>query len=271
MERKIGEIFEYNGEWYQCVEGIFCKSCGFYQPNVPALQCGRNFCCFGYMRKDKTSVIFKKLEKVGEPFTGKVHIQLQRYKIYTEPIINSIENVGYIDEGNTIAIEIKQNKEDMEVKIQIPDNCELIKNGDTYIVKEKKDNKPRSWEEFCENYPLTGKEYFINMDSIIKKNVYNADAYINRSVKHGKNWINSKEEAEAFLALMQLRQLRKAWVGDWTNVDSAVAYSIYVDTGGSLEVAGFGVDRVLNFPTNEMAEDFLGCFKDLCETAKMLL
>ena len=33
----------------------------------------------------------------------------------------------------------------MEVKIQIPDNCELIKSGDTYIVKEK--DKPRSWEE----------------------------------------------------------------------------------------------------------------------------
>lgn len=25
MERKIGEIFEYNGEWYQCVEGNSCK------------------------------------------------------------------------------------------------------------------------------------------------------------------------------------------------------------------------------------------------------
>lgn len=28
----------------------------------------------------------------------------------------------------------------MEVKIQISDNCELIKNGDTYIVKEKKND-----------------------------------------------------------------------------------------------------------------------------------
>ena len=43
----------------------------------------------------------------------------------------------------------------MEVKIQIPDNCELIKDGDTYIVKEKND-KPRSWEEFCRKYPVKG-------------------------------------------------------------------------------------------------------------------
>ena len=30
-----------------------------------------------------------------------------------------------------------------------------------------------------------------------------------------KNICISKEETEAFLALMQLRQLRKAWVDDW--------------------------------------------------------
>ena len=30
-------------------------------------------------------------------------------------------------------------------------------------------------------------------------------------------------------------------------------------------------NNVLSFPTKEMAEDFLGCFKDLCKTAKILL
>ena len=113
MERKIGELFEYNGEWYQCLKS----------PDGNCTHCDMKFgvrCpisikeCAGIYRIDKKNVIFKKLEKVGEPFTGKVHIQLQRYKIYTEPKINSTENVGYIDEGNTIAIEIKQNKEDME-------------------------------------------------------------------------------------------------------------------------------------------------------------
>ena len=162
----------------------------------------------------------------------------------------------------------------MEVKIQIPDNCELIKDGDTYIVKEKKNDKPRSWEEFCENYPLTGKEYFINMDSIIKKNVYNADAYINRSVKHGKNWINSKEEAEAFLVLMQLRQLRKAWVGDWKQPkNKSIAAIVYSIDDDKIVVSHwtFWSNKILSFPTQLMAYDFLGCFKDLCETAKILL
>ena len=155
----------------------------------------------------------------------------------------------------------------MEVKIQIPDNCELIKDGDTYIVKERKQQPPRSWEEFCEKHPIQLGE--VKLNSVC--DIYGFEKSTIRHPYDDRNICTSKEEAKAFLALMQLRQLRSAWIRDWTNVDSAVAYSIYVDTGGSLEVAGFGVDRVLNFPTNEMAEDFLGCFKDLCETAKILL
>lgn len=34
MERKVGEIFEYNGEWYQCVEGTGCYKCAFYDKNI---------------------------------------------------------------------------------------------------------------------------------------------------------------------------------------------------------------------------------------------
>ena len=33
MERKIGEIFEFGGEWYQCVGGT-CRNCSFYYDTV---------------------------------------------------------------------------------------------------------------------------------------------------------------------------------------------------------------------------------------------
>lgn len=154
----------------------------------------------------------------------------------------------------------------MEVKIQIPDNCELIKDGNTYIVKEKK-NRPRSWEEFCENYPRTKDEYFIRENSSIAQ-VSNT-IYPKKAVSD-RNICTSKEEAEAFLALMQLRQLRKAWIGDWSDTDGA-AYSIYAEKGIVLSVIRFGVNRVLHFPSLEMAKDFLSCFRDLCEIAKILL
>lgn len=72
MERKIGEIFEYNSEWYQCIEqpkdyiGNVCKTCDFSSRGNCELDR-----CSGTYRSDKKSVIFKKLEKVGEQFLYK--------------------------------------------------------------------------------------------------------------------------------------------------------------------------------------------------------
>ena len=158
-----------------------------------------------------------------------------------------------------------------EVKIQIPDNCELIKDGDTYIVREKKQGPPRSWEEFCENYPVKkGESYIINLtDSTY---IVPEDC---RGRRLSKTWCISKEEAKAFLALMQLWQLRKAWVGDWEQPSSriciaAIAYNIN-NTEVVVEASNYWSNMILSFPTKEMAEDFLSCFRDLCETAKILL
>ena len=98
-----------------------------------------------------------------------------------------------------------------EIKITIPNDCELIKDGDTYVVKEKKQGPPKSWKEFCKRYPKKDGEGFINSTSEIV--AYGLPSI--RDEKGDKNVCTSKEEAQAFLALMQLRQLRKTWVGDW--------------------------------------------------------
>ena len=61
MKRKIGEIFELHNEWYQCIEGR-CKDCYFSEKRFLCKQfITKNFCTSG--------IIFKKLEKVGEPIT----------------------------------------------------------------------------------------------------------------------------------------------------------------------------------------------------------
>ena len=140
MERKIGEIFEYNGEWYQCVKADVdehsCNGCqGCKGVGGPYIFGGE---CNGNAREDGNFVIFKKLEKVGEPFIGKVHIQLQRYKIYTEPIIDPAEKFGYVNEKNTIAIEIKETKEDMEEKkLNLkPFDLEAAKAGKTVCTRD---------------------------------------------------------------------------------------------------------------------------------------
>lgn len=155
-----------------------------------------------------------------------------------------------------------------EIKIQIPDNCELVKDGDSYVIREIKQNPPRSWEEFCEKYPKKMGETFISSTSEIF--AYNTPSI--RDEKRDKNVCPSKEETEAFLALMQLRQLRKAWVEDWEPDENSFYWGVYKHITMGVMVDSFLTwNPALTFPTKEMAEDFLSCFRDLCETAKILL
>ena len=68
MEHKIGEIFEYNGEWYQCLENnSYC--CGCEYCDFGELGDCDNIACGSGERNDIKEVHFKKLEKVGEPIT----------------------------------------------------------------------------------------------------------------------------------------------------------------------------------------------------------
>ena len=107
MERKIGEIFELHNEWYQCIKSDnTCNGCvGRFQ--------SYSFCnefdeCVGK--------IFKKLEKVGEPYEFDRHL-FQSYRTFEVPIFT--ENYATVREyGNNsiIGIEIKQTKEDMQEK-----------------------------------------------------------------------------------------------------------------------------------------------------------
>ena len=114
MERKIGEIFEYNGEWYQAVDNtnsIMCSGCTFvngYNECEADISVVGNCGC-----KDGNPLIFKKLEKVGESYTF-VDKTVQNYLLETE-MSASPEDVFILtnNELRLIAIEIKQNKEDM--------------------------------------------------------------------------------------------------------------------------------------------------------------
>ena len=120
MERKVGEIFEYNGEWYQCMEGTGCYRCAFYDKNICIADNPHCTC-----RSDKKNVIFKKLEKVGEPM--KIHdrlvlkVKTDAYKcmrccFYSKGMCElTMEECAYYDCGEGIKfVEIKQNKENME-------------------------------------------------------------------------------------------------------------------------------------------------------------
>lgn len=160
----------------------------------------------------------------------------------------------------------------MEIKeIIVPENWEVFIEDGVATFKEKKLLHPRSWEEFCKNYPIQKDESIIDVNSKIKS--FKGEVF--RSPDSDRYICTSKEEAEAFLALMQLRQLRKAWVGDWKQPNShSITYVIKYDLDTNkvrLSSGNFWGSCNLSFPDYKMAEDFFTCFRDLCETAKILL
>lgn len=110
MERKIGEVLNYDGEWYQCVKSSDCPKCDLKHLH----NCNHHFHCSTLTRKDGEEVIFKKLEKVGEPYNIGKKV-FQRYEVFTKPYIFNDEffTINTPVDDSFISIEIKQN-EDME-------------------------------------------------------------------------------------------------------------------------------------------------------------
>ena len=76
--------------------------------------------CMAILRSDSSYVIFKKLEKVGEPYEKRVSdgtfSTFQRYKVYNSVILPKKPYMYYNWIDSTIEIEIKQNQENMEEK-----------------------------------------------------------------------------------------------------------------------------------------------------------
>ena len=159
------------------------------------------------------------------------------------------------------------------ISIDTPNNLEIDWQESAKqekIVFKKKDTKPRSWEEYCKNFK--GQYYYIqdNRDNIATSFIPNGYGLVSAH----KNYVPSKELAEAFLAMMQLMSLRQAWIGNW-EPDWSCGYSsnyCIIGTDDHFNVCTLSKCRyALSFPTQEMAEDFMNTFKDLLEVAKPLI
>ena len=161
MERKIGEIFEFGGEWYQClVENDYyrCKDdCVFYNKEYDLCD-EESPECIDYKRSDNTNVIFKKLEKVGEPYAEGNSIvserMFQKYRTYEKNFFLNERDLLFTSYGDIVSIEIKQNQEDMEEKYS-----EL-----TDIVHEYMD-KDMTYKDFKEAINDWVDDYVANKES----------------------------------------------------------------------------------------------------------
>lgn len=220
MERKIGEIFKFGGEWYQCLKSASCGECAFLNSNCidnPSIKCSVDD------RNDNCSVIFKKLEKVGEPYEKRVSdgtfSTFQRYKVYNFVILPKKPYMycNFID--STIEIEIKQNKEDMEDldKIKVRDYTKV---EELNVMEEKKLNlKPFDIQKAREGKPVCTRDgrkaRIICFD--VKGSMYPIIALIEESegeklCSYMPNGRSYKNEKECIDDLMMLPEKKEGWV-----------------------------------------------------------
>ena len=99
---------------------------------------------------------------------------------------------------------------------------------------------PRSWEEYCRKYGY----------------VCLSTRYTNLSSKYD--------------ALIKLEQLRDCWRQGWEPSKHDTGHAIIIYHEG-YSIKPFRFISFLSFPTYEMAEEFLNCFKDLIEKAGDLI
>jgi len=153
------------------------------------------------------------------------------------------------------------------IEIDVPDGYKAVYDKDTQMVEIVKVELPKTWEEFCEDNPIKKNEYFIDEYGEI---TYAAEKHRATNLK---NILPNKETAEAFLALMQLVQLRdcyrQGWKPDWNDGNEKYIIVQYNNLL-SYEVCQ-RISRVLSFQTVEVRNEFLNNFKDLVEQAKELI
>jgi hypothetical protein len=152
--------------------------------------------------------------------------------------------------------EIIVNLEGKEYQIDIQ------KAKDLGILKEK-DTRCKSWEEFKLKHK-TSRGYFY--ESTVSK------IHTPLNPCSGCEQL-TQQEAIAIQAFSKLLKLRRDWIGDWepdwNNKD--VKYSIKCNCTKFGIGASHWHSCAFVFPTQEMAKEFLECFKDLFEQCKNLI
>lgn len=163
-------------------------------------------------------------------------------------------------------------KQTITIDIDVRDGYELKYNPETRTIEEVKkesvrSKRSKSWDEFCKNHPYITKEYYINDNGSVH--------LIKECNRKCCNNLETKEDAEGILALIQLTRLHDEWVGDWkgsklVNNGYIIKYALK-DDSYRVQFANAYWQTILNFPTEEMAEEFLKCFKDLIKKAKRFI
>ena len=114
------------------------------------------------------------------------------------------------------------------IEIEVPDGKKAVWKDNKVTFEDIKPQLPKTWEEFCNNYPVKKGECFINYSSHIAE-----PDCTDRGKYSDKNMLPSKRAAEQHLALMQLYQLRdcyrQGWEPDWNGYSKYTFDSLFIN------------------------------------------
>ena len=147
-----------------------------------------------------------------------------------------------------------------ELKIEVPQGYEIDRQKSTFekIIFKKIAENPKTWEEYCS---LTkGKTaHQTNCDNYTIINGFSGAHY----------QFSTKKRAEQFIALGKLLQLRDYWV---KNNKFKEAIGVFTLGNGVIVTNECATnDCALTFPTQEMVDKFINCFRDLIKKAYPLV
>ena len=126
---------------------------------------------------------------------------------------------------------------------------------------------PKTWEEFCKNYPIMNGEYYIDSSCFIVTSYENVE---DRNIEMDKNMCPSQKSAEAHLAMIQLEQLRDCYrQGDIPDFTKAISKYCIAKINKRIDVVESSyTSYFLSFTKKEVAEKFLTNFKPLIKIAE---
>ena len=144
-----------------------------------------------------------------------------------------------------------------ELKIIPPIGYEIDRQKSTYekIIFKKIPENPKTWEDYCELTKGNTSNYANATTLMVCKDRFNG-AY---------NEFSTKKRAEQFIALGKLIQLRDYWVKNHKFKDAIGIFTLSneVIVTNECDIN----DCALTFPTQEMADKFITCFRDLIKQA----
>lgn len=259
MERKIGEIFNYQDNLYQCIKSITCTNCGFNNKGCLADKHITGDCSG---RLDGASVIFRKLEKIGNPIMVE-NKSYQKIKVpdalcnncaFYDNFSRNCKLSYYINHQpaysclkDEIFVEIKQNKEDMkEKKLNLKEfNLEAAKAGKPIYTRDGRKARILCYDlKGVEEYPIV---------AAIETHDYLAES-ISAYDRNGR-FDHDKENNNDLMILLEKKE---GWINIYNrNTISTSKENCYIMTGVSV------------FKTKESAISYKDKDKEYIDTIKI--